>query len=677
MEQKPDRMASSGRLFAALLLLTTLHAPFSKLFAQNTTMTYQGRVTDNGNNFNGSGSFKFALVTSTNASAQATATANLTGSFVTSCSVMSGGNGYTAAPAVTFSGGGGSGATATAMVSGGVVTAVNVNNAGSGYTSAPSVTIASPPDSSTFVTYWSNDGTSAAGSEPNAAVNVNVANGLFTVVLGDTTLANMAAIDTSVFCQPNLQLRIWFNDGVHGSAALSPVQNLTSAPYASVATTALGLAGVVKHNTIGSNQNATVGGGYGNFSTNIYTTVGGGYANIANGSTATVGGGGANLASGPFAATVGGGYANVSSGTAATIAGGYQNWSAGNYAAIGGGLQNSAAGAGAVVGGGGYNGSFNYAGNLASGVCSTISGGYGNTNAGNYSTICGGAYNFANSSGYATMTGGSHNNCSGYFGTVCGGNGNTAAGDFSFAAGRGAQALHTGSFVWADSSGGFSSTAQNQFAVRAAGGLLFAGDVAFDPSAYHHLSLSGGNSTGFLYGAYENNTDGISLSYNYYASAPTGGGHVIRSDGPTSRVTVGYGSIELAVGGVGSAPSTVMLRATTSGVCVNGTVNNCSDRNVKQDFAPVSPSEILDRVAQLPVSEWSYKMDATTRHIGPMAQDFYAAFNVGSDDKHIAPIDESGVALAAIQALNQKLHDKESEIEMLKERLDKLEHRNP
>jgi hypothetical protein len=115
----------------------------------------------------------------------------------------------------------------------------------------------------------------------------------------------------------------------------------------------------------------------------------------------------------------------------------------------------------------------------------------------------------------------------------------------------------------------------------------------------------------------------------------------------------------------------------TSGVTVNGTFNNQSDRNAKQDFTSVAPAQILDKVAQLPLSEWSYKTDAATRHIGPMAQDFYAAFAVGTDEKHIAPIDEGGVALAAIQGLNQKLETENAELrqqnDSLAERLHELE----
>ena len=81
-------------------------------------------------------------------------------------------------------------------------------------------------------TYWSNDGTSVNGSEPTAGVSVGVTNGLFTVVLGDTTISNMAVIPISIFNHSNLALQIWFNDGTHGFAALNPPQLLTPTPYA-------------------------------------------------------------------------------------------------------------------------------------------------------------------------------------------------------------------------------------------------------------------------------------------------------------------------------------------------------------------------------------------------------------------------------------------------------------
>jgi len=71
---------------------------------------------------------------------------------------------------------------------------------------------------------------------------------------------------------------------------------------------------------------------------------------------------------------------------------------------------------------------------------------------------------------------------------------------------------------------------------------------------------------------------------------------------------------------------------------------------------------VLDKVAALPLSTWHYKtQDPAVRHIGPMAQDFKAAFEVGESDTGITTIDADGVALAAIQGLNQKVEERSRE----------------
>jgi hypothetical protein len=215
----------------------------TNLCAQSTVVTYQGRVQSGGDDFTGNGQFKFALVTSSNTAVTATATATLSGGFVTIIAVNNGGNGYVTPPAVTISGGGGSGAAATASVIGGAVTAITVNNPGTGYTSAPTVSIAAPPEALVYVTYWSHDGTSSAGSEPASAVSLPVAGGLFTARLGDT--AAMSALPAGLFSRPDLRLRLWFNDGVNGFAPLLPAQSLTAAPYAFVAGGASNLLGTV------------------------------------------------------------------------------------------------------------------------------------------------------------------------------------------------------------------------------------------------------------------------------------------------------------------------------------------------------------------------------------------------------------------------------------------------
>lgn len=81
-------------------------------------------------------------------------------------------------------------------------------------------------------TYWSNDGTGTAGSQPTAAVSLAVTRGLYTVLLGDTGLSNMSALPTSVFDNADVRLRVWFNDGSNGFQLMTPDQRLASSPYA-------------------------------------------------------------------------------------------------------------------------------------------------------------------------------------------------------------------------------------------------------------------------------------------------------------------------------------------------------------------------------------------------------------------------------------------------------------
>jgi hypothetical protein len=82
-------------------------------------------------------------------------------------------------------------------------------------------------------TYWSNDGTSTAGSEPIASVSVSVNGGLYSVLLGNSAIQGMNAIDPSVFQQhADAKLRVWFNDGTNGFQQLTPDRPFASVPYA-------------------------------------------------------------------------------------------------------------------------------------------------------------------------------------------------------------------------------------------------------------------------------------------------------------------------------------------------------------------------------------------------------------------------------------------------------------
>jgi len=122
-----------------------------------------------------------------------------------------------------------------------------------------------------------------------------------------------------------------------------------------------------------------------------------------------------------------------------------------------------------------------------------------------------------------------------------------------------------------------------------------------------------------------------------------------------------------------STSSTPMAEFNPGGLLVNGTVVSASDRNLKENFQLVEAREVLAKVAALPLTRWNYKADAGTTHLGPMAQDFRAAFGLGYDDKGIASVDADGVALAAIQGLNEVVREKDSKIRELEKRLQKLE----
>ena len=522
----------------------------------------------------------------------------------------------------------------------------------------------------------SSAGTAIASPVTNSAVAVS--NGLFSLTLDFGDQFDGSALWLQIGVRPS---------GGGAFSTLAPRQKLTPAPYA---ITAENLAGVVNYNT-NTGQYAAVGGGYANNAVYEYATVAGGYLNSASAWGSAVGGGAENTASSPDgSATVSGGFQNTASGDSSAVGGGANNSATNSYATVVGGNLNIAGGSGSAVGGG--------VGNSATGPdgYATVSGGYENTASGDDSTVGGGHYNTASTSGAAVgggdgniasagntaIAGGYFNTASGNAATVPGGSGNVASGAASFAAGHEAMAVNDGAFVWSDYSGGsFSSTAANQFAVSAAGGVVLAADVAMlgGANSYHNFSLSGGNALGYLYGSYPALGDGIHLGYNYYYDN-SGNGHVSNTGGATSRLTTGYGFVGIYIGAVNGAPMTQRLLADSTGVTVNGTFNNSSDRNLKQDFADISPAQILEKVGQLPITEWSYKEDPRTRHVGPVAQDFYSTFNIGTDNKHIAPIDEGGVALAAIKGLNQKveeqrvaLQQKETEVTELKARMEMLE----
>jgi hypothetical protein len=366
---------------------------------------------------------------------------------------------------------------------------------------------------------------------------------------------------------------------------------------------------------------ATIGGGGGapgteNKVTGGLGTVGGGWQNTAGGS-ATVPGGQGNSAGGNYSAA-GGGFFNAASGEKSVVGGGDHNTASGQNSAVAGGQYNTATGPWSVLAGGSYNaadGNSNAVGggynNLASDLYSTVGGGYHNGATGQDSTVAGGAENSAGNT-YSAVGGGFNNQASGAYAIVGGGQDNRAGAlDATVAGGRGNWATGNYSTV----PGGIFSTASGPFSLAA--------------GTWAKATQTGS----FVWGDFQQ-VDLTSPAANTFTVRASGGIWL----GTNSSPSIGANRfIDTSTGAYLSSA---------------GAWTNNSDRTRKHDLQPLNTRRVLEKVARLPITSWSYKAEQpSVRHIGPMAQDFYAAFGLGLDNKHIGTIDEGGVALAAIQGL--------------------------
>ncbi len=137
----------------------------------------------------------------------------------------------------------------------------------------------------------------------------------------------------------------------------------------------------------------------------------------------------------------------------------------------------------------------------------------------------------------------------------------------------------------------------------------------------------------------------------------------------TNALTVTAGG-RIGLNGVAN-PTHSIEHASGAHLTAGGVWVNASDRNLKENIAPASNPDVLQKLAQLPIYTWNYKAESPDRkHLGPMAQDFHAAFGLGDDNRSISTVDASGVALAAIRALIE-------ENRQLKARLEAVERRWP
>jgi len=396
-------------------------------------------------------------------------------------------------------------------------------------------------------------------------------------------------------------------------------------------------------------------GGLQNTARGSYSIVGGGYADTAFGSFSTVAGGYANRADSAFGA-VGGGFFNRT-GPTAVVAGGTGNHAAGQYAAIGGGSFNSARGMNATIGGGGYDSSFAH--------YTTIAGGYVNRIDSNFGTIGGGLLNRAGLA--ATVAGGGGGYARGSYAAIGGGLGDSALSSYGTIGGGLLNVLGTNAIGGTIGGGSHNSVSAMGGAIGGGDSNRVAGILSTVPGGFR-LTASGNYSTAM--GSYATAATAGSFVYGDYSTtlpvaSTTPNQFVVRAQ----HIWLGTNNA------VSATPDRFLETSTGAYLSIGGSWTNSSDRNRKTEIQTIDRRKVLEGVAAMPMTEWRYRDDAReVRHIGPMAQDFHAAFGLnGPDSTHIATVDADGVALAAIGGLNEIVREQQQLIERLQQQNQRLE----
>ena len=101
-----------------------------------------------------------------------------------------------------------------------------------------------------------------------------------------------------------------------------------------------------------------------------------------------------------------------------------------------------------------------------------------------------------------------------------------------------------------------------------------------------------------------------------------------------------------------------------------GTWTNGSSITFKEDFSSLDKKETLEKISSLNISRWKYKNSNNEYHIGPIAEEFYKLFKVGTNEKYLSTIDPSGVALAGVQELIIEKKEQQAVIDTLTKKID-------
>lgn len=494
---------------------------------------------------------------------------------------------------------------------------------------------------------------------------VAVADGLYSTFIGDdTTFGSLvgALANSAVYVEVAVN-----------NVALTPRERLASVGY-SLATRGLSVdsfnSAVVNpgNNSISQfSGSSTIAGGDGNEiqADSPYSFMGGGFQNSIqeDANHAVLGGGNVNsIQIDADFSVLGGGEANSvqRESTHSFVGGGYGNTirtNASSSVLVGGygnSVQNDADFC--FLGGGNFNNI------LDSAYYSFLGGGIQNViqPTANYCFLGGGYQNIIQTNASASVLGGGQGNIIGAFAShsvIPGGQFCEIGPDasHSFAAGTRAKAYSSGTFVWADNAtNNFASSLPNQFLIRASGGVgigtatpLFPLDVNGGiqaPSVILGDNLNGAIELGPLFAPF--NTATPFLDFHY------------------------------ATGGIQDWNVRLINNASNRLECTGNffalSLTPTSDRNAKENFSEIDANEILAKIEAMPVTRWSFKTEQGVQHIGPMAQDFHAAFGLGSTDKGITTVDADGITLAAIQELVRQNKAQQLEIKELQDRLNAL-----
>lgn len=407
----------------------------------------------------------------------------------------------------------------------------------------------------------------------------------------------------------------------------------------------------------------TVAGGLDNSAQNNTSTVGGGESNVASGSSSTVAGGGFNSASG-LGSAIGGGAGNIATATATTVAGGIENLVTGSYASVGGGQANTASGDYGTIGGGLTN--------IASGYQSVVAGGL-NNRAGAGAVVSGGIANHAPADGssigggmdnrsfadYAHIGGGLLNVAGDVGAVVSGGEDNRALGPSSAVAGGSRNiALGANSSI----TGGEENGTFGQYATASGYRTCAGGDRSWTGgfrAVVRPGNGFGGAGLGCADASLTDDADGDEGSFLW----ADGQGAKFQTTGPNQFAVRAIGGFYFGRNSTISISENRLINTSNGAyLSAGGTWTNSSSRALKSAFEAIDADAVLAGVLTLPITRWHYTESAGEgTHLGPVAEDFRAAFGLGADGTSISTVDADGVALAAIQGLAGRMESRHAD----------------